>query len=197
MLDPILVTSAARDARPLLDTPVSASVLEGEVLAVKQATNFQELIGDAPGLTIEGGPRAFAQEPNIRGFQNDQIVVRIDGARFNFDQAHRGRFFLDPDLVQRVEIIRGGGSTLYGSGALGGVISMETRSVDDLLEPGDDVRRALPRRLFVERRDRSGERDALRPAGQFRRPGLHRLAADGRRSQGRRRQRHPRRRNST
>lgn len=134
-LDPILVQSAARDARPLLDTPVAASVIEGEALAVKQATDFQQLIGDAPGLTIMGGPRSMAQEPNIRGFQNDQIVVRIDGGRFNYDQGHRGRFFLDPDLVQRVEIIRGGGSTLYGSGALGGVISFETRSVDDILAP--------------------------------------------------------------
>ena len=137
VLDPILVTSAARDARPLLDTPMAVSVIEGEALDVKQATNFQELIGDAPGLTIEGGPRSMAQEPNIRGFQNDQIVLRVDGGRFNFDQAHRGRFFIDPGLVQRVEIIRGGGSTLYGSGALGGVISMETRDVADLLAPGD------------------------------------------------------------
>ncbi|HMQ93910.1 MAG TPA: TonB-dependent hemoglobin/transferrin/lactoferrin family receptor [Amaricoccus sp.] len=138
VLDPILVVSAARDARPLLDTPVAASVIEGEALAVKQATDFQELIGDAPGLTIEGGPRSMAQEPNIRGFQNDQIVLRLDGGRFNFDQAHRGRFFIDPDLVERVEIIRGGGSTLYGSGALGGVIALETRDVDDILAPGDD-----------------------------------------------------------
>jgi len=137
-LDPVVLVSAARDARPLLDTPVSATVLEGEALDVKQATDFQELIGDAPGLTIEGGPRSMAQEPNIRGFENDQVVLRIDGGRFNFDQAHRGRFFIDPDLVQRVEIVRGGGSTLYGSGALGGVISLETRDVDDLLAPGDN-----------------------------------------------------------
>lgn len=139
VLDPILVVSAARDARPLLDTPVAATVLGGERLDVKQATDFQELIGDAPGLTIEGGPRGMAQEPNIRGFQNDQVVLRLDGGRFNFDQAHRGRFFIDPDLVQRVEIIRGGGSTLYGSGALGGVIALETRDVDDILAPGDTL----------------------------------------------------------
>lgn len=110
---------------------------EGEALQEKQATNFQELIGDVPGLTIEGGPRAIAQEPNIRGFQDEQIVLRFDGGRFNFNQAHRGRFFIDPDIVQRVEVIRGGGSTLYGSGALGSVISVETKDVDDLLAPGD------------------------------------------------------------
>ncbi len=136
VLDPILVQSASRDTRALLDTPVAVTVLEGERLAVRQATDFQELIGDAPGLTIQGGPRGMAQEPNIRGFEGDQILLRIDGGRFNFDQGHRGRFFIDPDLVQRVEIVRGGGSTLYGSGALGGVISIETRDVDDILAPG-------------------------------------------------------------
>ncbi|MEM8958844.1 MAG: TonB-dependent hemoglobin/transferrin/lactoferrin family receptor [Pseudomonadota bacterium] len=136
-LDPIIVESAARDSRSILDTPVSVTVREGDALEERQATNFQELIGDVPGLTIEGGPRAIAQEPNIRGFQDEQIVLRFDGGRFNFNQAHRGRFFIDPDIVQRVEVIRGGGSTLYGSGALGGVISVQTKDVDDLLEPGD------------------------------------------------------------
>ncbi len=137
VLDEITIVSAARDARPLLDTPVAATVLEGEALAVKQATNFQELIGDAPGVMILGGPRGIAQEPNIRGFTDDQVVLRFDGGRANFNDAHRGRFFIDPDIIQRVEIIRGGGSTLYGSGALGGVIAFETKDVDDLLAPGD------------------------------------------------------------
>ncbi len=138
MLDEILVESASRDARPLLDTPVAVTVLEGEALAVKQATDFQQLLGDAPGVTIEGGPRSISQEPNIRGFQDEQIVLRFDGGRSNFDQAHRGRFFVDPDIVQRVEIVRGGGSTLYGSGALGGVISIDTKDAGDLLAPGQD-----------------------------------------------------------
>lgn len=137
VLDEITITSAARDARPLLDTPVAATVLSGEALAVKQATNYQELIGDAPGVSIVGGPRGISQEPNIRGFSDDQIVLRFDGGRMNFNDAHRGRFFLDPAIIERVEIIRGGGSTLYGSGALGGVIAFDTRDVDDLLADGD------------------------------------------------------------
>ncbi|HET9067302.1 MAG TPA: TonB-dependent receptor plug domain-containing protein, partial [Amaricoccus sp.] len=74
VLDTITVTSAARQARPLLDTPVAATVVGGEALAVKQATNYQELIGDQPGVLVAGGPRPIAQEPNIRGFSDDQIV---------------------------------------------------------------------------------------------------------------------------
>ena len=135
-LDPILFGSAFRDDRELLDTPVATSVVEREELETKQAGDFEQLIGDLPGVSIDGGPRGISQEPNIRGFQDEQIVLRFDGGRLNFGQAHRGRFFVDPDLVKRVEVVRGGGSTLFGSGALGGVISIETVDAADLLLPG-------------------------------------------------------------
>jgi len=138
-LDPILLGLAFRDDRALLDTPVAATVVEGEDLANQQADDFEELIGDIPGVTIDGGPRGISQEPNIRGFRDEQIVLRFDGGRLNFGQAHRGRFFVDPALVQRVEVVRGGGSTLFGSGALGGVISVETVDAADLLEPGQTM----------------------------------------------------------
>jgi hemoglobin/transferrin/lactoferrin receptor protein len=78
------------------------------------------LIGDVPGLLIEGGPRGVAQEPNIRGFQDEQVVLRLDGGRLNFNRGHSGRFFFDPDIIQRVEVVRGGASTLFGSGAIWG-----------------------------------------------------------------------------
>lgn len=138
-LPPLIVETAARDARPLLETPTAVTVIEREALERRQANTFQELIGDAPGVSIGGGPRGIAQEPNIRGFTDEQVVIRLDGGRFNFNQAHRGRFFLDPDIVERVEVVRGGGSTLYGSGALGGVIAVETRDAADLLRPGQTV----------------------------------------------------------
>ena len=136
ILDRILVDAATRDTRPLLEATDTVSVREGEALADHQATTFEELMDDIPGVSIGGGPRGISQEPNIRGFTDDQIVLRFDGGRFNFDQGHRGRFFIDPEAIERIEVIRGGGSTLYGSGAMGGIISIETRDVDDMLAPG-------------------------------------------------------------
>jgi len=135
-LGTIQISSGQRDERALLDAPVAASVREGERLQSRQADTIQELTGDIPGVTIVGGPRGISQEINIRGFTDEQVVLRYDGGRFNFGQAHRGRFFVDPDLIQQVEVVRGGGSTLYGSGALGGVVSIETRDAADLLLPG-------------------------------------------------------------
>lgn len=138
-LEPVVVETAARDARPLLETPVAATVVDRETIERRQAVTFQELIGDMPGVSIGGGPRGIAQEPNIRGFTDEQIVLRIDGGRMNFNQGHRGRFFIDPDILDSIEIVRGGGSTLYGSGALGGVISLVTRDPRDMLAPGQTV----------------------------------------------------------
>lgn len=136
-LGDVVIENQARDQRLLLDTPTAATVLDAEDIERRGADSFEELLGDVPNVLIEGGPRAAAQEPNIRGFADEQIVLRVDGGRMNFNQAHRGRFFIDPDILQRVEVVRGGGSTLQGSGALGGVISLETKSAFDLLDEGE------------------------------------------------------------
>ncbi|MEL6207582.1 MAG: TonB-dependent receptor, partial [Pseudomonadota bacterium] len=136
-LPEIVVFGAARDERGLLETPNAVSVVGEQEIIRRQPSTYEELIGDLPGVTIEGGPRGIAQEPNIRGFQDEQVIIRVDGARQNFDLAHRGRFFTDPSILKRVEVLRGGQSTLFGSGALGGVIFLDTKDAADVLDPGE------------------------------------------------------------
>ncbi|MEM6664228.1 MAG: TonB-dependent hemoglobin/transferrin/lactoferrin family receptor [Pseudomonadota bacterium] len=135
--EPITVFGGSRDDRQLLETPNSVSIVNETEIRRKQAATYEELLGDVPGLTIDGGPRGIAQEINIRGFTDDQVVLRVDGARQNFNLAHRGRFFTDPEILKQVEVLRGGSSTLFGSGALGGVVSLETKDASDLLDPDD------------------------------------------------------------
>ncbi|MEM7058152.1 MAG: TonB-dependent receptor [Pseudomonadota bacterium] len=130
----IIVYGGSRDERGILQTPNAVTVFNLDELQRRQASSYEELIGDIPGLTIDGGPRAIAQEINIRGFTDDQVVLRLDGARQNFNLAHRGRFFTDPEILQSVEVLRGGSSTLFGSGALGGVVSLETKDASDILD---------------------------------------------------------------
>ncbi|MEO1494175.1 MAG: TonB-dependent hemoglobin/transferrin/lactoferrin family receptor [Pseudomonadota bacterium] len=136
-VDEIVVYSGSRDERGLFETPNAVSVVDQDEIERRQPSTYEELIGDVPGVLIEGGPRGIAQEPNIRGFQDEQVVLRIDGARQNFNLAHRGRFFTDPEILKRVEVLRGGASTLFGSGALGGVILLETKDAADIVSPGD------------------------------------------------------------
>lgn len=136
-LDEIVVYGGARDERSLLETPNAVTVVDEFEVERRLPFTYEELIGDVPGVTIGGGPRGISQEPNIRGFQDEQVVLRIDGARQNFNAGHRGRFFTDPEILKRIEVLRGGASTLYGSGALGGVILLETKDAADLVEPGE------------------------------------------------------------
>lgn len=134
-----ITVTATRTERPIFTTPFSVSVIDGSDIQLFQPFSYADVFEGTPGLAIQGGARRIAEEPSIRGFSDQQLVLRIDGARQNFDLAHRGRFFVDPDLVQRIEVVRGSASALYGSGALGGVISLETKGADDLLAAGDDL----------------------------------------------------------
>lgn len=130
--DTVVVTASRSDA-PLLTTPAAVSVVTSEELASEAPRAFADVFDAFPGVQIQGNSRRITEAPNIRGFADQQVVVRQDGGRQNFHAAHSGRFFLDPDLIQRVEVLRGANSALFGSGALGGVVSVTTRSARDLL----------------------------------------------------------------
>lgn len=112
-------------------TPIS--VVDRERIEQSQARDIEDLFEGIPGVTITGGPRRDALMPTIRGLTDGRVVVRIDGARQNLQIRHRGQTFLDPNLLQRVEVLRGPASTLFGSGAIGGVVDFRTLDPEQLL----------------------------------------------------------------
>ncbi|MYF76984.1 MAG: TonB-dependent receptor [Acidobacteria bacterium] len=133
-----VVVTASRAESPLLTAPAAIAVRTEEELAAEAARTFADLFEGIPGISITGNARRITETPNIRGFADQQVVIRQDGGRQNFNAAHGGRFFTDPDLLQRVEVLRGANSAVFGSGALGGVVSLTTRGARDLLETGED-----------------------------------------------------------
>lgn len=126
-----VVVVATRTERPLFATPAAVSTVTAERIEEIQPYGYGDLFEGVPGVSIGGGPRRIAEEPSIRGFSDEQVVIRIDGTRQSFNQAHRGRFLLDPDLLKSVEVVRGASSAAYGSGALGGVFDLTTRDGRD------------------------------------------------------------------
>ncbi|HHF4950204.1 TPA: TonB-dependent hemoglobin/transferrin/lactoferrin family receptor [Haemophilus influenzae] len=125
---------ATRDPSRFAYTPEKQSK---DSLLSKQATSVAAALEDIPNVDIRGGSRSIAQKPNIRGVSDNRVVQVIDGVRQNFDLAHRGSYFLPMSLIQEIEVIKGPSSSLWGSGALGGVVAMRTPNALDLLKNND------------------------------------------------------------
>lgn len=125
---------ATRDPSRFAYTPQKHSK---DSLLSKQATSVAAALEDIPNVDVRGGSRSIAQKPNIRGLSDNRVVQVIDGVRQNFDLAHRGSYFLPMSLIQEIEVIKGPSSSLWGSGALGGVVAMRTPNALDLLKNND------------------------------------------------------------
>lgn len=125
---------ATRDPSRFAYTPQKQSK---DSLLSKQATSVADALEDIPNVDVRGGSRSIAQKPNIRGLSDNRVVQVIDGVRQNFDLAHRGSYFLPMSLIQEIEVIKGPSSSLWGSGALGGVVAMRTPNALDLLKNND------------------------------------------------------------
>ena len=135
-LDAITVNATKTD-RLAIDSPESVSVIDLEKIESTIPNSLGDLLEDIPGVEMGGGPRGLDEQPNIRGLGGNRVLIRVDGARKSFDAGHRGRAFVDPELLRQVDVVRGPASTIHGAGALGGVIAFETKRADDFLEDGD------------------------------------------------------------
>ncbi|MEO0336141.1 MAG: TonB-dependent receptor, partial [Pseudomonadota bacterium] len=103
----------------------------------QQSSNVVELLDLVPGVDGIGGPRKEAQLISIRGFQPSQVLLLLDGSRQNFQMSHNAIVPVRNHLLGRADVIKGGASSRFGSGALGGVISFHTIDANQFLQrPG-------------------------------------------------------------
>ncbi|QXT38953.1 TonB-dependent receptor domain-containing protein [Gymnodinialimonas ceratoperidinii] len=126
-----------------LDTPQAVTVIDQDEIERQQATTVGEIFDEVPGVQAIGSDRPLGQSFNIRGWgevpagDEGRVVVLQDGATQYYEQYRIGSFFSDPNLHCNIEVLRGPASaTLYGAGAIGGVIRFETCDADDYLTEG-------------------------------------------------------------
>lgn len=118
---------------PVFDYPGQVTVIDRDQIDLRLPSTISDALRDVPGMDFAGGPRRTGELPSIRGLSGQNVLILLDGARQSFTSAHDGRFFVDPDLINMVEVVRGPASALYGSGAVGGVLALETVDAEDLL----------------------------------------------------------------
>ncbi len=108
-----------------VETPIATTVLDAEDLRRQQAQNLGEALRGEPGLSVSLDG-AQGQNPVIRGLQKDSVVLLVDGMRLNSAQpAGAIASFMSLGLAERVEVVKGPASVLYGTGALGGAINVQ------------------------------------------------------------------------
>ena len=129
-LQPYIVVTAAKRSQLLDQAVTSVAVLEQPDIARRAITTVDEAVDKAPGVQFLNG------QVNIRGSTGyvqglgSRVLLLVDGVPAN--QGDRGGINWDLvplDRVERVEVVKGAGSSLYGSAALGGVVNLITREI--------------------------------------------------------------------
>ena len=131
--------TATRGPSDIFSFPGSVSVISKDEIDARIAASISEIFAQTPGIQFNGGPRRTGETPALRGISGEGVLVLFDGVRQNFLSGHDGRFFIEPDLLRSAEVVRGPGSALYGSSALGGVIAFETVDAKDLLADDSEL----------------------------------------------------------
>lgn len=139
-LDKVVVTASGFEQK-VIDAPASISVVSREELSKRPYTNLVDALRDVEGIDVglEATDKNGRATISMRGLPSEYTLVLIDGRRqSNVGQLYPNNFgggqfaYLPPlDAIERIEVVRGPMSTLYGSDAMGGVINIITRRNQD------------------------------------------------------------------
>ncbi|UQV19130.1 TonB-dependent receptor [Brevundimonas albigilva] len=135
-LEEVVVTAAGREQQ-VKDAPASISVITRETLERSPYTQITDVLLDVPGVTVTPG-EGNSRDISIRGLGSAYTLILVDGKRLNSRESRTNggniaeSGLLPPvEMIERIEVVRGPMSSLYGSDAMGGVINVITRRIGD------------------------------------------------------------------
>ncbi len=133
MSDVTGLNSIVRGESDLFATPQFATIIDRQELDRRQASTVYRALQNEVGVTLQQTGNGQLS-PFIRGLTGQQILILVDGIRMNNSILRPGpnqyAATIDPGTIERVEVIRGAESAMWGSDAIGGVINFVTRSPD-------------------------------------------------------------------
>lgn len=126
-----VVISATRWNQNILDIPSKVSIISSRDAALQNPQTAADLLGSSGEVFIQKSQQGGGS-PMIRGFSTNRLLYAVDGVRMNTAIFRSGNIqnviSLDPFATERTEVFFGPGSIIYGSDAIGGVLSFETLS---------------------------------------------------------------------
>ncbi len=146
-----VIVSGSRAEQEADDVPASTEVLDRETLEAQQIHDIRDAVRDLPNVSVKRAPARFGLASgnsgrdgnagfNIRGLDGNRVLMLTDGIRtprsYVFSANAFGRDYFDIGLVERIEIIKGPASALYGSDGLAGLVNIITRSPASFLKDG-------------------------------------------------------------
>jgi len=135
----VIVISATRHAMALIDAPAAISVVPREKIEQLGADDLLDALRGEPGLTLFGRTIGGRKTLALRGMESRHTLYLIDGRRIGASDGVIGHTdfqlgWVAPEEIERVEVVRGPLSALYGADALGGVLQIVTRAPSSKLE---------------------------------------------------------------
>jgi len=124
-----VVITATKTEEEILDVPEHVTIVTAEQIEASGARNLGDVLEGRAGISVtDYGPEGSVQSVSVRGSTSSQVLVLIDGVRQNSASSGGVDLSLVPiENIERIEIIRGGSSALYGADAVGGVINIITK----------------------------------------------------------------------
>ena len=139
-LDTITV-AATKTPERAIDALAPVSSISLDKIQGLQPNRLSDIFYAIPGVSFQERGDDPATVINVRGLQDfGRVAVVVDGARQNYQRTGHnanGSFFLDPELIGGVDVVRGPTANIYGSGAIGGLVSFRTKDINDVLRPGE------------------------------------------------------------
>jgi vitamin B12 transporter len=129
---PEVVVTATRIESPALDVPSFVTVIGSADIEKSGAAGLAELLATQSGITVgDNGTKCSVTSAHVRGSTSAQVLVLLDGMRLNSSRDGMIDLSTIPlALIEKIEIVRGGESSLYGTGAIGGVINIITKKAE-------------------------------------------------------------------
>ncbi|GAB2475526.1 TonB-dependent hemoglobin/transferrin/lactoferrin family receptor [Comamonas humi] len=149
-----MVISGSRYEQDPDELPMSIDVINAQQMEERQIGDIRDAARDMPNVSVQRSPARFTLASgstgrdqnagfNIRGLDGNRVLMMVDGLRlprsYAFSANAFGRDYLDMGLVQRVEVVRGATSALYGSDGMAGLVNFITADPENFLKDGKTI----------------------------------------------------------